>query len=1199
MYIFLEPGGRMEKNFTHLHVHTEYSLLDGFSRVKTLVKRAKEKGMTAVAITDHGCMFGAIDFYKAAKAEGIKPIIGCEVYTAPRKLTDKDPNYDKHQGHLVLLAKDMTGYKNLIKIVSKSYVDGFYYKPRTDMDELKKHSQGLIALSACLAGDVPRAIMNGNYDKARKLAMEYRDIFGNGNYYLEIQDHGLPEQKQVNTEVVRLSRELNIPLVATNDVHYVDKDDAKIQDILMCLQMQKTIDDENRMKFPSDEFYLKSREEMEQLFPELEEALDNTNEIAERCNVEFEFHKYHLPRYDVPEGYTTNGYFRELCQKGLVERYGEDCPEEYKERLEYELNTIENMGYVEYFLIVWDFINFAKQNNIMVGPGRGSAAGSIVAYTLKITDIDPMKYSLLFERFLNPERVSMPDIDIDFCYERREEVIDYVKRKYGEDHVAQIITFGTMGAKIAIRDVARVLNVSYNKADQIAKEIPFELGMTIDKAMDSNPTLVDLYESDAEAREVIDISKRLEGTLRHASTHAAGVVIARNPVDEYVPLYKHQDSITTQFTMTTLEELGLLKMDFLGLRTLTVIRDALDLIELNRDIKGYTEHIDFSKMEYDDDEVFETLSQGNTLGVFQLESSGMRNFMKQLKPNSFEDIVAGISLFRPGPMDSIPTYIENKNNPENVTYINDKLRPILEVTYGCLVYQEQVMQVVRDLAGYSYGRSDLVRRAMSKKKMDVMEEERQYFIHGKFDDEGNIEIPGCIRNGISEEDANKIFDDMIDFARYAFNKSHAAAYGVLAYETAYLKVHYPVEFMAALMTSIMGNSDKVVEYIRECNVIGIPVNPPDINKSFAKFSVEGDSIRFGLAAVKNVGVNVIENIVKEREENGEFKDFVDFAKRLDSKDTNKRMIESLIKCGAFDQISENRATLMAGYESVLESISMDRKKNVQGQISLFDAFSAQVEEAPEMQLSTKLPVLREFSEKEKLNMEKEVLGMYLSGHPLSEYKSELDRKTSINMKKINELKEDEKTYMKLHDREVIMGGMVIAKRIMTTKRNEIMAFITLEDLYGAIEVVVFPQTLKKFNILLNDDSIILIKGAISIDGDEAKLIARDIKDINEEYRFNSEKISFDLKGNSNKSKSKQMNVRIDTVGDEELLMKVFKITRKYPGKDRLILLPKDQNIDMDKPITYKVPGMYINADEELKKELGSLVGKLNIEIEEI
>lgn len=1188
----------MEKNFTHLHVHTEYSLLDGFSRVKTLVKRAKEKGMSAVAITDHGCMFGAIDFYKAAKAEGIKPIIGCEVYTAPRRLTDKDPNYDKHQGHLVLLAKDMTGYKNLIKIVSKSYVDGFYYKPRTDMEELKKHSQGLIALSACLAGDVPRAIMNGNYNKARKLALEYREIFGNGNYYLEIQDHGLPEQKQVNTEIVRLSRELNIPLVATNDVHYVDKDDARIQDILMCLQMQKTIDDENRMKFPSDEFYLKSREEMEKLFPELEEALDNTNEIAERCNVDFEFHKYHLPKYDVPEGYTTGEYLRKICRDGLEERYGQDCPDEYKERLEYELNTIENMGYVEYFLIVWDFINFAKQNNIMVGPGRGSAAGSIVAYTLKITDIDPMKYNLLFERFLNPERISMPDIDIDFCYERREEVIDYVKRKYGEDHVAQIITFGTMGAKIAIRDVARVLNVSYNKADLIAKEIPFELGMTIDKAMDSNPTLVELYESDSEVKEVIDISKRLEGTLRHASTHAAGVVIARNPVDEYVPLYKHQDSITTQFTMTTLEELGLLKMDFLGLRTLTVIRDALDLIEINRDIKGYTEYIDFSKMEYDDKDVFTTLSQGNTLGVFQLESSGMRNFMKQLKPNSFEDIVAGISLFRPGPMDSIPTYIENKNNPENVTYINDKLRPILEVTYGCLVYQEQVMQVVRDLAGYSYGRSDLVRRAMSKKKMDVMEEERQYFIHGKFDDEGNIEIPGCVRNGISEEDANKIFDDMIDFARYAFNKSHAAAYGVLAYETAYLKVHYPVEFMAALMTSIMGNSDKVVEYIRECNAIGIPVNPPDINKSFAKFSVEGDSVRFGLAAVKNVGVNVIENIVKEREENGEFKDFIDFAKRLDSKDTNKRVIESLIKCGAFDNISENRATLMAGYESVLESIAMDRKKNVQGQISLFDAFATQVEEVSDIQIASNLPFVREFTEKERLNMEKEVLGMYLSGHPLSEYKSELDRKTSINMKKINEIKEDEANYMKLHEKEAIMGGMVIGKRIMTTKRNEIMAFITLEDLYGAIEVIVFPQTLKKFNILLNDDSIVLIKGSLSIDDDEIKLIARDIKDINDDYRFNGEKISFEL-NNSKKPKSKQMKVRIDTVRDEELLMKVFTITRKYKGRDRLILLPKDENIDMDNPREYKVPGMYIAAEEPLKKELSSLVGKLNIEIEEV
>ncbi len=1191
----------MEKNFTHLHVHTEYSLLDGFSRVKTLVKRAKELGMKAVAITDHGSMFGAIDFYKAAKEEGIKPIIGCEVYTAPRRLTDKDPNYDKHQGHLVLLAKDMTGYKNLIKIVSKSYVDGFYYKPRTDMEELRKHSEGLIALSACLAGDVPRAIMNGNYDRARKLALEYRKIFGNGNYYLEIQDHGILEQKQVNIEIVKLSRELNIPLVATNDIHYVNKEDAKIQDILMCLQMQKTIDDTNRMKFPSDEFYLKSREEMEMLFPDLEEALDNTNEIAERCNVEFEFNKYHLPRYDVPQGYTTDEYLRELCKNGLEERYGKECPEEYKERLNYELDTIENMGYVEYFLIVWDFINFAKKNNIMVGPGRGSAAGSIVAYTLKITDIDPMKYNLLFERFLNPERVSMPDIDIDFCYERREEVIDYVKQKYGEDHVAQIITFGTMGAKIAIRDVARVLNVSYNKADRIAKEIPFELGMTIDKAMDTNPTLVELYESDAETKEVIDISKRLEGTLRHASTHAAGVVIARNPVDEYVPLYKHQDSITTQFTMTTLEELGLLKMDFLGLRTLTVIRDSLDLIEKNRKKKGYTEYIDFSKMEYDDEKVFETLSLGNTLGVFQLESSGMRNFMKQLKPNSFEDIVAGISLFRPGPMDSIPTYIENKNNPEKVSYINEKLRPILEVTYGCLVYQEQVMQVVRDLAGYSYGRSDLVRRAMSKKKMDVMEEERQYFIHGKFDENGNIEIPGCVRKGVSEEDANKIFDDMIDFAKYAFNKSHAAAYGVLAYETAYLKVHYPVEFMAALITSIMGNSDKVVEYIRECNTLNIPVNPPDINKSFAKFSVEGDSIRFGLAAVKNVGVNIIENIVKEREANGDFKDFVDFAKRLDAKDTNKRVIESLIKCGAFDSISENRATLMAGYESVLSSIAMDRKNNIQGQISLFDSISTDIEKKSTLEINSKMPFVREFTDKEKLNMEKEVLSMYLSGHPLSEYKSDLDNKTTINMRKIKEIKEDEVNYMKLNEKEVIMGGMVIGKKIMTTKRNEIMAFITLEDIYGAIEVVVFPQVLKKYNILLNEDSIVLIKGSMNIAReDEVKLIARDIKDIRDEDGFSNEKIMMNSYGNTNKNKSRNMNVRIDTIKEKNLLIKVFNIARKYPGKDRLVLIPKDENIDMDinKIRDYKVPGIYIAADESLRKELSNLVGKLNIEISE-
>ncbi|CZR74992.1 DNA polymerase III subunit alpha [Clostridioides difficile] len=764
----------MNKDFAHLHVHTEYSLLDGFSRVKKLIKRAKELNMSSIAITDHGCMFGVIDFYKTAIKEGIKPIIGCEVYTAARGLRDKDPNYDKYQGHLVLLAKNMEGYKNLIKIVSTSYVEGFYYKPRVDMEELKKHNKGIIALSACLAGDVARALMNRNYEKAKQFAIDYRDIFGEENFFLEIQDHNLPEQKEVNSGLVKLSKETGIPLVATNDVHYVNKEDSKIHDVLMCIQMGKTLNDPNRMRFGSDEFYLKSREEMEELFPYALEAIDNTVKIADMCNVEFDFNTIHLPKYDVPEGYTPETYLRELCFNGLKERY-DNPSNEILERLNYELDVIEKMGYVEYFLIVWDFINFSKENNIIVGPGRGSAAGSIVAYTLKITDIDPIKYSLLFERFLNPERISMPDIDIDFCYERREEVIDYVKRKYGDDHVAQIITFGTMGAKAAIRDVGRVLDIGYNKVDKVAKEIPFALGMTIDKALDTNPNLKELYDQDPETKEIINISKQIEGMLRHASTHAAGVVISKNPVDEYVPLYKHQDAITTQFTMTTLEELGLLKMDFLGLRTLTVIRDTLDLIEKNRDIKNYTEKIDFSKMDYDDPKVYEMLSSGNTLGVFQLESAGMRSFMKQLKPDNFEDIVAGISLFRPGPMDSIPAYIKNKSNPKDVTYLHEKLKPIMEVTYGCLVYQEQVMQVVRDLGGYSYGRSDLVRRAMSKKKMDVMEEERQYFIHGKFDEDGNIEIAGCIRNGVEEEIANKIFDDMIDFARYAFNKSHGAS----------------------------------------------------------------------------------------------------------------------------------------------------------------------------------------------------------------------------------------------------------------------------------------------------------------------------------------------------------------------------------------------------------------------------------------
>lgn len=1187
----------MNKDFAHLHVHTEYSLLDGFSRVKKLIKRAKELNMSSIAITDHGCMFGVIDFYKTAIEEGIKPIIGCEVYTAARGLRDKDPNYDKYQGHLVLLAKNIEGYKNLIKIVSTSYVEGFYYKPRVDMEELKRHNKGIIALSACLAGDVARALMNRNYDKAKQFAIDYRDIFGEENFFLEIQDHNLPEQKEVNSGLVKLSKETGIQLVATNDVHYVNKEDSKIHDVLMCIQMGKTLNDPNRMRFGSDEFYLKSREEMEELFPYALEAIDNTTKIADMCNVEFDFNTIHLPKYDVPKGYTPETYLRELCFNGLKERY--DSPsDEVLERLNYELDVIEKMGYVEYFLIVWDFINFSKENNIIVGPGRGSAAGSIVAYTLKITDIDPIKYSLLFERFLNPERISMPDIDIDFCYERREEVIDYVKRKYGDDHVAQIITFGTMGAKAAIRDVGRVLDIGYNKVDKIAKEIPFALGMTIDKALDTNPNLKELYDQDPETKEIINISKQIEGMLRHASTHAAGVVISKNPVDEYVPLYKHQDAITTQFTMTTLEELGLLKMDFLGLRTLTVIRDTLDLIEKNRVIKNYTEKIDFSKMDYDDPKVYEMLSSGNTLGVFQLESAGMRSFIKQLRPDNFEDIVAGISLFRPGPMDSIPAYIKNKSNPKDVTYLHEKLKPIMEVTYGCLVYQEQVMQVVRDLGGYSYGRSDLVRRAMSKKKMDVMEEERQYFIHGKFDEDGNIEIAGCIRNGVEEEIANKIFDDMIDFARYAFNKSHAAAYGVLAYETAYLKTYYPVEFMAALITSVMGNTDKVVEYIRECKALEIDVLPPDINKSFSKFSVEGNNIRFGLAAVKNVGVNIINNIIDERESNGLFVDLVDLVKRLDQKDTNKRVIESLIKCGAFDNISENRASLMVGYESLLESVSMDRKKNVQGQISLFDAFGDS-EEDNDFQQIYSLPKRQEYEEREKLNLEKEVLGMYVSGHPLSQFEKELQEKTSIDNGKLNSLKEDEEAYIQMNETDAIMGGMIVNKTIKTTKRNEIMAFIELEDLYGAIEIVVFPQLLQKYNVILNEDNIIYVKGTLSIkEGENAKLIAREIKDIDDSTDFATRNY------NSGRTKSiqnikpesgKKLYLKIDSMSDTDTTNNIVEIAKQHPGNDSIYLYPMDENIN-GKRKAYKMTGVLTCICDEFINNLEKLLPKDNIKI---
>ena len=973
--------------FTHLHVHTEYSLLDGAARIGDLVARAKELGMTSLAITDHGVMFGVIDFYRECKKQGIRPVIGCEVYTAARTLFDKDAERDKRMGHLVLLAKNNQGYKNLMKIVSEGYRHGFYYKPRIDKNVLRQYHEGLIALSACLAGEIPHRLLNGDYEGAKKEALEMLDIFGEGNFYLELQDQGLEEEARILPDMKRLHAETGIPFVATNDSHYVRQEDAVAQDILMCIQMGTTVDEENRMRFSNDQFYLKSEDEMRKIFASIPEACDNTEKIAQQCDVTFTFGELHLPDFQAPEGLTKPEYLRKLCEKGLAERYPEAEGEELadlQERLNYELSTIENMGYVEYFLIVWDFINYAKENHIMVGPGRGSAAGSIVAYTLRITDIDPIKYGLIFERFLNPERVSMPDIDIDFCYERRGEVIDYVTRKYGEDKVSQIITFGTMKAKQAVRDVGRVLNVSYPETDAIAKAIPFALKMTIDKALEMSPELKAKYEGDETTRKVIDMARAIEGMPRHASTHAAGVVISRDSIDEYVPLYLADKGLSTQFNMTTIEELGLLKMDFLGLRNLTIIRDALAMIEKDHGVK-----IDFSRMEYDDPKVYEMIAKGNTEGIFQLESGGMTQFMKNLKPDCFEDIVAGISLYRPGPMASIPTYIENKKHPHNIAYIHKSLEPILSVTYGCLVYQEQVMQIVRDLGGYSYGRSDLVRRAMSKKKMDVMLEEKEYFIYGKTDDNGNVEIAGCVRNGVPEDAAEEIFNQMVSFAEYAFNKSHAAAYAVLAYETGYLKVHYPAEFMAALMTSVTGDANSISKYMRNCQEMGIQVLPPDVNESDKKFSVTDGKIRFGLSGVKNVGDGVIDAIIEARETKGIPSDIFRFIENLDVHKINKKAIESLIKAGALDCFDPNRAAHIGIYESLIESAQSSAKKNIEGQLSLFQLAADTMEES---NVVNRLPAVKNFEKSVLLAQEKEMLGVYHDGSSARGSIEEHDRK---------------------------------------------------------------------------------------------------------------------------------------------------------------------------------------------------------------
>lgn len=1067
-------------NFSHLHVHTEYSLLDGSNKIKEYVARVKELGMNSAAITDHGVMFGVIDFYRAAKEAGINPILGCEVYVAPGSRFDKETQTGEDRYyHLVLLAENNQGYSNLMKIVSAGFVEGYYYKPRVDIDVLKKYHEGVIALSACLAGEVARYLSKGLYEEGKRAALKYEEIFGKNNFFLELQDHGIPQQQMVNQQLIRMNRETGIGLVCTNDIHYTYAEDAAAHDILLCIQTGKKVEDEDRMRYEGGQYYVKSPQEMAQLFPYAPEALENTQKIADRCHVDIEFGVTKLPKFDVPEGYTSWEYLNKLCYEGLEERY-HPVTEELRERLKYELDTIQTMGYVDYFLIVWDFIKYARDHEIMVGPGRGSAAGSLVAYTLGITKLDPIRYQLLFERFLNPERVSMPDIDIDFCFERRQEVIDYVVRKYGKDRVVQIVTFGTLAARGVIRDVGRVLDLPYAQVDTIAKMIPNELNITINKALDMNPELKKKYEEDSQIKYLIDMSRRLEGLPRHTSMHAAGVVISQKDVDEYVPLSRASDgSITTQFTMTTLEELGLLKMDFLGLRTLTVIQNAVKLVE-----RSTGTALDMDKIDYNDPAVLRMIGSGKCEGVFQLESAGMKNFMKELKPQSLEDIIAGISLYRPGPMDFIPQYIKGKNHPEEITYDCPQLEPILEPTYGCIVYQEQVMQIVRDLAGYTLGRSDLVRRAMSKKKAAVMAKERQNFVYGN-PDEG---VPGCISRGIEEKVANKIYDDMTDFAKYAFNKSHAAAYAVVSYQTAWLKYYYPVEFMAALMTSCIENPSKVSEYILTCRQMGIKILPPDINRSVGNFSVEEGGIRYGLSAVKGIGKPVMDAIVAERELAGDFISLKDFCQRLTGKEVNKRTIENFIKSGAFDGLGGTRKQFMMIYIQILDSVNQEKKSSMSGQMSLFDIMGEEERKSFEI----KLPDVGEYSRETKLAFEKEVLGVYISGHPLEEYEQSWRKNISAVT---SDFYPDEETGQPhvLDGSKQIVGGMITEKTIKYTRNNKIMAFLTLEDLVGTMEIVVFPRDYEKNAHMMEVDAKVFIQGRVSAEDDKpSKLICEKI-----------------------------------------------------------------------------------------------------------
>ncbi len=1111
-------------DFVHLHVHSEYSLLDGMCRIKDLPKRAKELGMKAIALTDHGVMYGAVNFYKECVKEGIKPIIGCEVYVAPRTRFDKESGIDDDYAHLILLAKNKTGYQNLIKLVSMSFTDGYYYKPRIDLEILEQYSEGLICLSACLAGQINQAILKDDMEKAKEIALWHKRVFGE-DYYLEIQNNGLPEQVMVNQRLIGLSRELGIPLVATNDAHYLKQEDSYNHEILLCIQTAKKMTDSDRMRFETNEFYIKTSEEMADYFSSVPEAIENTVKIADKCNFDFEFGVTKLPNYDVPKEFSTHEeYFRKLTWDGIKKRYGENYDESVKQRAEYELGIIARMGYVDYYLIVWDYIHYAKSVGIPVGPGRGSGAGSIVAYAIGITDIDPLKYNLLFERFLNPDRISMPDFDVDFSDERRQEVIDYVAKKYGRDHVSQIITFGTMSAKSVVRDVGRVLDVPYSDVDKIAKMIPFEVHMTLDKALEQNRELKEQYDNDETTRRIIDIAKGLEGMPRNASTHACGVVITKDPVDTYVPLCTNDGNVVAQYTMVLLEELGLLKMDFLGLRTLSVIANCLDLIKQNRGID-----VKFDE-KMDDIEVYKLWQEGKSFGIFQFESAGITSFMKELKPDCFEDIVAGVSLYRPGPMDQIPRYIKGKLNPGHNEYTHQALEPILNVTYGCMVYQEQVMQIVRDLAGYSLGRADLVRRAMGKKKLDVMEKEREVFINGQVDENGNVEVPGCVRNGIDAVSANKIFDEMSEFAKYAFNKSHAAAYAVVSYRTAYLKKYYKEELMAATLNSFLGNLDKIPVYIQDCKDMGIEILNPSINQSYTKFTVVNNKIRFGLGSVKNVGVAVIDSIVRERELNGPYESFTSFCERVKNESINKRCIESLIKAGAFDEFGKTRATLLASFETILDTINNESRNKIANQVSMFDLMEESEEELEVQKYS--FIEKEEMPEKELLILEKEMLGVYISGHPLDKIRNAISKQANIStldMIKMNDEIEEFGEPKSFKDGQTVKFVGVISKvNKKFTRKNTTMAFVNLEDFYGAAEIVIFDTVYGKTSHFIVDDNIVLVEGRLSVREDEpVKIVATNVKEFVETEEIEIEKEQIKL------NSIKTLNINISNLTEEQ------------------------------------------------------------------